>query len=181
MAPLATDKAVLVIVDIQGKLARLMADCETMVANVQRMIRGAQALAVPILWVEQIPAKLGPTIPEVADLLPGLVPISKTSFSCTGSADFNAALERMGRKQVLLVGMEAHVCVYQTAMGLVDAGYSVEVVEDAIGARIAGNKGVGVRRMLAGGARLTSTEMALFELMGDAGHPAFREVQAIIK
>lgn len=178
---LTTDNAVLVIVDVQGKLAQLMAERETLFGNLQRMIRGALALELPILWMEQLPDKLGPTIPEVADLLPDHQPIPKSSFSCAGSEAFNTALAGLGRKQVLIVGMEAHVCVYQTALDLVRAGYQVEVVEDAIGTRIASNKGVGVRKMLAHGVGLTSTEMALFELMGDAGHPAFRAVQAAIK
>lgn len=176
-----TDNTVLVIVDVQGKLARLMADPETLFGNLQRMVKGAQALELPILWMEQIPEKLGPTIPEVADLLVGVQAMSKTSFSCAGSAEFNSALAQSGRKQVLLVGIEAHVCVYQTALDLVAAGYEVAVVEDAIGSRIASNKAVGVRKMLARGVSLSSTEMALFELMGDAGHPAFRDIQAILK
>lgn len=178
---LTTANTVLVIVDVQGKLARLMADSETLFGNLQRMVRGAQALELPILWMEQIPEKLGPTIPELADLLPGLQPISKTSFSCAGNAQFNSALAQSGRKQVLLVGIEAHVCVYQTALDLVAAGYEVAAVEDAIGSRIASNKDVGVRKMLAHGVTLSSTEMALFELMGDAGHPAFRDIQALLK
>jgi nicotinamidase-related amidase len=178
---LSTDNTVLVIVDVQGKLAQLMSDRETFFSNLQRMIKGALALELPILWMEQLPDKLGPTIPEVAGLLPDHQPMPKSSFSCTGSEAFNAALAGLDRKQVLIIGMEAHVCVYQTALDLVRAGYVVEVVEDAIAARIAGNKEVGVRKMLAHGVGLTSTEMALFELMGDAGHPAFREVQAAIK
>ena len=137
---LSTAAAVLVIVDVQGKLAQLMSDRETLFANLQCMIRGAQALAVPILWVEQNPAKLGPTIPEVAELLPALAPIAKTSFSCAGNPAFMAELERLGRKQVLVVGIEAHVCVYQTATDLLGAGYTVEVVEDAVASRIASNK-----------------------------------------
>lgn len=178
---LTTDTAVLVVVDVQGKLAQLMADKETVFANIQRMINGAKALALPILWAEQIPDKLGPTIPEVASLMDDLQPIAKTTFSCTGSPAFMAALEQTGSRQVILVGMEAHVCVYLTAIDLLAKGYTVEVVEDAVASRIATNRGVGLRKMAASGAGLTSTEMALFELMGDSDHPAFRQVQAIIK
>jgi nicotinamidase-related amidase len=178
---LTTEDAVLVVVDVQGKLAQLMTDKETVFANIQRMIRGAQSLSVPILWAEQLPDKLGPTIPEIACLMLDLEPIAKTSFSCAGNPRFVAALKQLERKQVLVVGMEAHVCVYQTAVDLAEAGYSVEVVEDAIASRIASNRSVGVRKMAARGVGLTSTEMALFELLGDASHPAFREVQAVIK
>ena len=178
---LTPDNAVLVVVDVQGKLAQLMSDKETVFANIQRMIRGAQALSVPILWAEQVPGKLGPTIAEIAGLMAGLEPIAKSSFSCAGSPRFVAALEQLDRKQVLITGIEAHVCVYQTAVDLAEAGYSVEVVEDAIASRIPTNRSVGVRKMVARGVGLTSTEMALYELMGDADHPAFREVQAVFK
>lgn len=178
---LTPDNAVLVVVDVQGKLAQLMSDKETVFANIQRMIRGAQALSVPILWAEQVPDKLGPTIAEIAGLMAGLEPIAKSSFSCAGSPRFVAALEQLDRKQVLITGIEAHVCVYQTAVDLAEAGYSVEVVEDAIASRIPTNRSVGVRKMVARGVGLTSTEMALYELMGDADHPAFREVQAVFK
>ncbi|MCB1698260.1 MAG: hydrolase [Halioglobus sp.] len=178
---LTTDNTVLLVVDVQGKLAQLMPDKETLFANIQRMIRGALALSVPILWVEQNPAKLGPTIVEIAELLPRQEPISKTSFSCAGNAGFIAALEGLRRKQVLVVGIEAHVCVYQTAVDLSGMGYAVEVVEDAVGSRLASNKSVGVRRMMSMNVALTSTEMALFELLRDSDHPAFRDVQASFK
>ncbi len=178
---LQADHTALVIVDVQGKLAQLMADRETLFSNLQRMVQGALTLELPILWVEQLPDKLGPTIPEVAALLPDHQPIAKSSFSCARNEVFKAALAQSGRKQVLLVGMEAHVCVYQSALDLVQAGYEVEVIEDAVGSRIASNKSVGLRKMLASGVGLSSTEMALFELLGDAGHPAFRAIQAIVK
>jgi nicotinamidase-related amidase len=178
---LVSSDTVLVIVDVQGKLAQLMADRETLFANLQRMIRGAQVLDIPILWVEQYPQKLGPTIPELASLMPRLQPIAKMSFSCARNAQFSAALTGLGRKQLLLVGMEAHICVYQSAIDLVGQGYHVEVVEDAIGTRIASNKGVAVRKMCAQGVGVTSTEMALFELMVDCEHAAFRDIQAIVK
>lgn len=171
----------LVLVDVQGKLAQLMADREALFANLQRMVKGAQVLQLPILWVEQIPHKLGPTIPEVAELMGDQTPIAKSSFSCTGSAVFNRTLKQTGRTQVLVVGIEAHICVYQTAVGLVEDGYSVEVVTDAIGSRVASNKDVGIKRMKSRGVSLTSTEMALFELMRTAEHPLFREIQAVVK
>ncbi|MCB1701851.1 MAG: hydrolase [Halioglobus sp.] len=174
-------KAVLVVIDVQGKLAQLMADKETMFRNLQRMILGARALSVPILLVEQNPARLGATTPELARLLPGVEPIPKTSFSCAGNPRFMAALEQSSRSQVLVAGIEAHVCVYQSAVHLVEAGYTVEVVVDAVGSRSADNKALGLRKMAAAGVGLSSTEMALFELMGDCEHPAFREIQGLIK
>ena len=178
---LETDNTALVIVDVQGRLAQHMADREALFGNLQRMVKGALALELPILWVEQLPGKLGPTIPEVAELLPGHRPIAKSSFSCAQNPEFNAALAQAGRRQLLLVGMEAHVCVYQSALDLLRAGYEVEVVADAVGSRSAQNREVGLRKMQAQGVGLSSTEMALFELLGDAGHPAFRDIQALIR
>jgi len=174
-------QAVLTVVDVQGRLAQLMDGKETLFANLQRMVRGAQALDIPILWVEQIPAKLGPTIPELADLLAGREPIAKTSFSCARNPEFAAALRALDRRQVLVVGIEAHICVYQSALDLLRAGHEVAVVEDAIGARSAGNRLLAVHNLRAAGAAITSTEMALFEMMQDCTHPAFRQVQAIVK
>jgi nicotinamidase-related amidase len=178
---LEAENAVLAIVDVQGRLAQLMADRETLFANLQRMVKGARVLGLPILWAEQNPAGLGPTIPELTSLLEGETPVSKMSFSCLGSPEFVAALEATGRHQVLLTGIEAHICVYNTAADLLARGHEVQVVEDAVGARVAGNKRVGVSRMCAEGAVLTSTEMALFELMKTSEHPRFREIQAIVK
>ena len=175
------EQAALAIVDVQGRLAQLMADRETLFANLQRMVRGARVLGLPILWAEQNPAGLGPTIPELTALLEGETPVSKMTFSCLGAPEFVAALEAAGRRQVLLTGIEAHICVYHTAADLLARGYEVQVVEDAVGARVAANKRVGVSRMCAAGAVLTSTEMALFEMMRTAEHPRFREIQAIVK
>ena len=178
---LTLDNAVLVIVDVQGRLAQLMDDRETLYANLQRMVRGAKALELPILWAEQNPRGLGPTIPELTALLEDEQPISKMTFSCCGSPEFIADLAATGRRQVLLTGIEAHICVYNTAVDLLGRDYEVHLVEDAVGARVASNKSVGVRRMCAEGAVLSSTEMALFELIKTAEHPRFREIQAIVK
>jgi nicotinamidase-related amidase len=171
----------LVIVDVQGKLAQMMSDKETLFTNLERMARGARALGLPIVWVEQIPDKLGSTIPELSRHLSGLDPISKTSFSCVGCDEFNQTRAATGRKQVLVVGIEAHICVYQTATDLVRKGYQVEVVTDAVSSRFAHNKDVGLKKMKSCGVALTSTEMVLFELMRTAEHSAFRDIQQIVK
>ena len=178
---LLAEDCVLLVVDVQGKLAQLMDDREVLFANLRRMIQGARVLDIPVIWIEQLPEKLGPSIPEVALELPGQSPIAKDSFSCAGNARFNEALESTGRKQVLLTGIETHICVYQTAIDLLDAGYQVELVTDATGSRIASNKPLGIGKMQSHGAVLTSTEMCLFELMRVATHPAFRTIQQIVK
>ena len=172
----------LIVIDVQGKLAQLMHQKERLFANIKRMIKGTQVLDIPLLWTEQAPDKLGPTTPEIAKLLAESVrPISKSSFSCCGHAPFMDAFKALDRRQVLLTGIEAHVCVYQTALDLLDMGYEVQVVTDAVSARIAENKQIGIDRMQAAGAALTSTEMALFELLRVAAGDQFKAITKIVK
>jgi nicotinamidase-related amidase len=178
---LETKNTVLVLIDIQGKLAQLMHGKEALFDQLPRLVKGARALALPILWLEQYPQGLGPTIPEVAGLLSDLRPIAKTSFSACGNEEFLAQLSGAERKQVLLAGIEAHVCVYQTAQDLLAAGYEVEVVTDAVSSRTAANRELGLQRMRDAGARWTSVEMALFELLRSAEAPAFKEIARIVK
>ena len=122
---LEIENVVLLIVDIQGKLALLMHGKELLFKNVQKLIKGIRVLGIPILWVEQNPQGLGPTIPEISAMLPDIQPISKMSFSSCRNDRFLRALKALNRKQVLIAGIEAHVCVYQTAVDLVDIGYEV--------------------------------------------------------
>lgn len=175
------DQAVLVIVDVQGKLAQLMHDKESLFANLKRMAIGAQTLGIPIIWNEQNPVGLGPTIPELAEILSTQQPLVKNTFSCCGNPAFSAALKQSGRTQVLLVGIETHVCVYQTARDLVAAGMTVEVVADAVSSRTAANKAYGLERMKSLGAGVTSTEMALFELLRVAEGDKFKAILKAVK
>lgn len=178
---LTLDNTVLVLVDVQGKLAQLMDGREALFKNLRRLVQGAQTLGLPILWLEQNPAGLGPTIPELVELLRGQSPIAKRSFSCCGDAGFMAALRGTGRRQVLLAGIEAHVCIYQTAADLLRLGYEVEVVADAVSSRAAENKRIALEKVQRLGAGLTCVEMALFELLGRAEGPAFKALLQIVK
>ena len=178
---MCTEDAVLVIVDVQGKLAQVMHERDVLLGNLQKIIRGAQALGVPIVWAEQNPEGLGPTVPEVADLLTDVQPISKLSFSCCREDRFRQALGATGRKQVLVAGIEAHVCVYQTAADLVGVGYHVEVVADAVSSRTQANKQIGLDKAREAGAYVTSTETVLFELLGEAKGDAFKQILKIVK
>jgi nicotinamidase-related amidase len=171
----------LLIVDIQEKLARAMHAREEFIANVQRLVRGARALGLPIVWAEQNPKGLGPTVAEVAELLHGLTPISKFSFSCGASESCMQQLRHIGRRQVLIAGIEAHVCVYQTAAELTLAGFQVEVVADACTSRTPQNKQIGLDKCRASGAAVTSVETALFELLKVAEGPLFKELLNIVK
>lgn len=178
---LEIEKVVLLIVDIQGNLAQLMHGKEILFKNVQKLIKGIKALGIPILWVEQNPQGLGPTIPEISDILPGIQPISKMSFSSCRNERFMQELNALNRKQVLIAGIEAHVCVYQTAVDLVGIRYEVQVVTDAVSSRNAGDKEIGLQKMRDSGVSLTSVETALFELLETAEGDKFKEIIKIVK
>ncbi|WBA86209.1 hydrolase [Endozoicomonas sp. GU-1] len=175
------DTTVLVVVDVQGKLATLMHEHESLFDNIVTMVKGARLLDVPIIWLEQVPEKLGGTIPELADELSDFSPVRKTSFSACGEPAFMSALEQTGGRQVLLTGIETHICVYQTAMDLLAGGYEVEVLVDGVSSRTLQSKEVALDKMSALGADLTTVEMALFELMKSADAPQFRDVARLIK
>ena len=174
-------QTVFVLVDVQGKLASLMQDRDSLYRNLDMLLRGMLALRVPVIWMEQIPEKMGPTIPELAAHLDGMTPIAKSSFSCCGSDAFLQALKQTGARQVVLAGIETHVCVYQTTRDLLDLGLEVDVVADAVSSRSATTRDIALRRIAAAGAGLTSAESILFELMRTAEHPAFRDVLKIVK
>ncbi|MBD8511328.1 hydrolase [Photobacterium sp. WH24] len=175
------NKTALVIVDVQGKLASLMSDSDTLYQNLSVMTQGAKALQLPVIWLEQLPDKLGPTIPQIAEHLTDQTPIAKNCFSGCQSIDFMDALVSTGCKNVLLVGIEAHICVYQTAMDLLRKGYHVEVISDAVSSRNAANKTVALNRMQQAGASISCTEMVLFELQGVAEGESFRQILNLIK
>ena len=178
---LSLDNTVLVIVDVQGKLATLMHKKDALYKNLAAITAGAKELDLPVLWLEQIPHKLGPTITEVSEQLSGQTPISKSAFSGCGETEFIKALKDSGRKQVLVVGIEAHICVYQTAMDLHQDGFEVEVVADAVSSRTKQNKMIALDKLGKAGIGITSTEMALFELMKTADAPQFRTIARLIK
>ena len=178
---LTAQDTALLLVDIQEKLSPTMHAREEFIANVQRLVRGARALGVPIVWAEQNPKGLGPTVAEVAELLRDLTPISKFSFSCGASEPCMQGLRRIGRTHVLIAGIEAHVCVYQTALELLEKGYHVEVVADACSSRTLQNKQIGLDKIRDAGAAITSVETALFELLKVAEGPVFKQILQVVK
>ena len=171
----------LIIVDVQGKLARLMQDKVTLFKNIRILIQSAKILNVPILWCQQVPAALGPTAPQIAELLAGSEPINKSCFSCCLNEKFNNKLKSLGRKQILLCGIETHVCIYQTAADLLANGFEVNVVADAVSSRTLDNKQIALKRMTVEGAKISSTEMALFEILRTADHPNFKQIAKLVK
>ena len=174
-------KCCLVVVDVQGKLAQLMYGKEALFKNIQILIKAAKSLAIPIVWCQQCPEALGPTVPEIVQLLADSEPINKASFSCCGQQQFNSKLNSLARQQILLCGIEAHVCIYQTAIDLHRRGYEVNVIADAVSSRTLENKQTAINRMQAQGVNISSTEMALFELLRTAEHPQFKQIAKLIK
>ena len=175
------ENTMLVVIDVQGNLAEAMYEKELLFKNLRKIVRGAQILEMPIVVTEQVPEKLGPTLPEIAGLFTGIQPITKSSFSCCGNDDFVKELKTVNRGQILVTGIEAHVCVYQTTIDLIDSGYEVNLVADCISSRTLMNKTIGIESMINKGAILTSTEMALFELMKIAEGDAFSQIIKIVK
>ena len=178
---LTTENSALVLVDVQGKLAQAMHGKEGFFDSIIRLVKGARILELPILWNEQNPAGLGPTIPEIAELLPNQKPLSKLSFSCYGNENFVKELKKLNRPNLLVAGIETHVCVYQTAADLIDQNYAVQVVADAVASRTAENKQIGLEKCKQAGAGLTSTETVLFELLRIAKGDKFKEIINVVK
>ena len=171
------DRTALVVVDVQEGFPKAVGEFEAVAHNAGLLVQGARILGVPVLVTEQYPRGLGETVPEVAEHLDGVPRLEKVEFDATEVEGFDLG----GRDQALLCGIEAHVCVAQTAAGLLDRDVDVQIAPDAVSSRTAANRRAGLAKMEASGAMLTSTEMALFELLGRAGTPEFKEVQALVK
>lgn len=174
-------EAVLVMVDFQGRLAEIVDRSELVIPNALRLVKGCQALDVPILPTAQVPEKLGPIISELQEPLKEMTVISKSNFSALREPEFLLALEKTKRKQVLLTGIEAHVCVLQTGLDLLDSGFQVHVLSDAVFSRTAENHDIALKRLYDSGATLSSVEIALFEMIRTSRHPEFKTVSRLIK
>ena len=170
------DRAALVVIDLQESLSPVIEGFDDVVSAASVAVQGAQLLGLPVVVTEQYPQGLGPTVAPLAAHLDNCVRLTKTVFAAPRAEGFDLG----GRDQVLLCGIEAHVCVYQTAAALRGQGVEVQVLEDAVGARSPLNRAVGLRRMYELGVAPSSTEMFLLELLGKAGTPEFREVQRLI-
>jgi nicotinamidase-related amidase len=173
-------RAALAVIDVQEAFRPAVLDFEQVAGNVGVLVQGAQILGLPVIVTEQYPKGLGNTVSEVAGHLEGVEPIEKVCFSAVAADGFPAALDAE-RDQVVLCGIEAHVCVSQTAEDLLATGREVHVVKDAVSSRTADNRELGLHKMERSGATLTSVETALFELLRAAGTPEFKQVQALVK
>ena len=178
---LTAENTVLLLIDFQEKLFPVMHDKEKLLRNVVKLVKGIKVLEIPIILTEQYPRGLGPTIPEIKELIPEIKPIEKVCFSCCDEASFGEALGALKLMQVLIAGIEAHICVYQTAMALSREGYEVQVVGDGVSSRDPENKLVSLFKMGAAGVSPTTTEMALFELLKVASGDKFKQISNIVK
>lgn len=174
-------EAALLLVDFQGRLAGIVDRKELVVPNVMRMVQGCQALNMPILATVQVPEKLGPALPELSDALGENAFIPKTAFSAIREPEFLVAMQKTGRKQFILTGIEAHVCVLQTGLDLLDLGYEVHVLSDGVFSRTVENHDLALQRMHDAGAPVSSVEMVLFDLIRTSTHPAFRTISKLVK
>ena len=181
--PLDADQCALIVVDIQEKLLPPIFQKEQLVKNSQLLIRLAGVLKIPTLMSTQYAKGLGSTVPEIASLLPETQAIDKQMFSCFGSEVFCSLLKRVpgNRTTVLLCGIESHICVMQTALGALREGYLVHVASDAVSSRTEWNWKIGLERMRAAGAVISSTEMMMYELLKSSGAPAFKELLPYLK
>jgi len=171
----------LVVVDIQERLLPAIFEQERVVQNAVRLLQGAAVLQVPIFATEQYRKGLGRTVPEVAAAIPGFAPIEKLEFSACGAAGFVPALQAAQVADAVLCGIEAHVCVSQTCLDLLEKGFGVFVAADAVSSRTPENYRLGLDRMRAAGAVIVSTEMVLFELLERAGTEEFKQILALVK
>ncbi|NWG01462.1 MAG: isochorismatase family protein [Syntrophaceae bacterium] len=177
------ENAVLAIVDVQNLLMKQMDQKvgEKVIRNIQTMIAFAKKMDIPILVTEQYPKGLGKTVPEIRKHLDSIVPIEKIAFSCCGVEMFNQQLDHRGRNQIILTGIETHVCVLQTADDLIQKGYTVNAIADAICSRRKLDWEIGLRWMEKRGAMISTTEIIAFQLLKEAGTEEFRELSKWLK
>ncbi len=175
-------RAVVLVVDVQSRLAPAMPpDALARVVKYGRALVGAaKELGIPVIATEQYPKGLGETVPELREVFPA-PPLVKMHFSCGADPGFAAALEKTGRRQVIMCGMEAHVCVFQTARDLVGMGYEVHVCSDAVSSRQELHRQSGIELCREAGAVITNAESAIFDLLHVSGTPEFKKVSALVK
>jgi nicotinamidase-related amidase len=177
---LRRDDSLLVVVDYQQRLVEHLAHGAEVTAEIVRLVKGMQLLGVPVIATEQYPKGLGPTAPAVAEVLDPQQIEEKLTFSCCGIDPFAARLAQHQRRQIILVGIETHVCILQTALDLLANDYQVHLPFNATGSRCDANRDNALQRMQQAGVIITNTESLLFELLGQAGTDEFKQVRTLI-
>jgi len=190
---LKKEKTGLIVVDIQGKLASLVHESAALILNCEKLIKGAKALELPILWLEQNPERIGSTVDELSSLLstnsssaPNSLPseqkpIHKFTFDACEEINFKERVQAENVDTWIICGIEAHICVYQTALSLNEMGFTVQLVSDCVSSRTLGNKNLAIQKLVNDGIELTGLEMCLFELVKDCRAAEFKEILDLIK
>jgi len=179
--PIQRSASCLALVDLQERLLPAISGSESVLANALRLAKAAEILRVPTLVTEQYPKGLGATVAPLKAALPNVAFLEKSTFSAGGASGFLETLKKSGATDVILAGVESHVCVMQTCLDLLRQGLRVFVCADGVGSRTSENRQLGLDRMKVGGAVIVSTEMVLFEWLERAGTPEFKQVQALVK
>jgi nicotinamidase-related amidase len=182
MSMLRPERAVVVAIDLQERLLPAIADGPRIVKNTVLILRLAEVLGVPVVLTTQYRKGLGETVAEVRDAAPGREPLDKTSFGCFLDEAFLQRLNALGpRDQLVITGIESHICVAQTVLGALEMSYQAHVVSDAVGSRTEVNREVGLRRMERAGALISSAEMCVYELLGRSDTEAFKKMLPHLK
>jgi len=178
---LVRQKSALIIIDIQERILKVMQNFNFVVENTIKLIEGMKILDVPIYFTEQYPKGLGPTESRIRNALAGLDAIQKMSFSCSGAGDLFEQLKNRGAEQIIVCGIESHVCVQQTVLDLLHNGFQVNIPADAVSSRKNIDYSTALDRMQANGAEITTTESILFELLNVCGTDEFKAVSKLVK
>jgi nicotinamidase-related amidase len=182
MSLLRPERTVVVAVDLQERLLPAIADRQSIVKNTVLILRMADVLGIPVILTTQYRKGLGETVAEVRDAAPGMEPLDKTSFGCFLDEGFLRRLDELGnRDQLVVTGVESHICVAQTVLGALEKSYQAHVVSDAVGSRTEANREVGLRRMERAGALISSAEMCVYELLGRSDTLAFKKMLPHLK
>ena len=180
-ALLSKDETALIIIDVQERLFEKVEDRNRIADSICRLIRFANILGIPIILTEQYPKGLGPTIHRIRKLIPNVKPIEKIEFSCMASRKFRRRISEINVKNLVLTGIEAHICVAQTAIEAITSGYKVYVVYDAISSRHREDKAIAIERMKQYGAYMVTSEMLMYEVLRRAGTPEFKEILKLVR
>jgi len=179
---LRPEDCALAVIDIQEKLLPAIFENDRVVRNTQLLVRLADILSLPVIVSTQYEKGLGKTVEEISAMLPETRPMDKLEFGCFGNSEYCSAVGKLAnRTTLLLCGIESHICVTQTTLGALNQGLNVHVAADGVSSRTELNWKLGLNRMQAAGAVLSSTEMMIYELLGKSGTPAFKEMLKHLK
>jgi len=178
---LSIENTLLLVIDIQARLMPVIYKHEELEKKCETFIKGCRLLDVPVLTMQQYTKGLGETMPSLKEAIGEFEPIEKITFSCYGEIKFVEKLRESGKKNILIIGIESHICVQQTVLDLLEIGYNVYVIADCVGSRFETDIYYAQKRMMQAGAIITTAESALFELLKRADHPKRKEISGLVK